>query len=279
MRDRLVLGLFASIVILALAACTTATPTPTPAATNTPEATNTPQATATPEPTSTPAPDVAFQGVSFSFDKSIASAVISETIPATDLDNVPEWESEPEHTEFSFDGYALQDTFHKPRINVYPIAELESMNPGAPLIIADLRDLLTEKPSELPRGLPFLPTFNAGQLMHAEFKYLDFENGTGVRYLTQFAQYFAPINNEELIYTYQGFTDDGQYYISAILPVSHPILPADASEIPGGDFNAFADNYDTYIEDLIQQLETGPVSSFTPALSLLDAMIQSLLAK
>ena len=46
--------------------------------------------------------------------------------------------------------------------------------------------------------------------MHSQVQYLDFKNGTGVRYLTQFDQGILPINNYELVYTYQGLTSDGK---------------------------------------------------------------------
>lgn len=75
--------------------------------------------------------------------------------------------------------------------------------------------------------LPFLPLFNAHQVMHTSLQYLDFKNGTGLRYLTWFSQGIMPINNYELIYTNQGLTSDGKYYVAAVLPVTHPNLPSD----------------------------------------------------
>jgi hypothetical protein len=64
--------------------------------------------------------------------------------------------------------------------------------------------------------------------------------------------------------------------VAAIFPVSHPSLPADGSQIPGGDFEAFADTYDTYINDTALQIDGYGPDSFTPALSLLDGLITSL---
>lgn len=70
--------------------------------------------------------------------------------------------------------------------------------------------------------------------------------------------------------------DDGEYYVAAILPIAHPSLPADSSEIPGGDPKALADTYDTYAADVTLQLAGYAASEFTPDLALLDAMIASL---
>ncbi|MGD1993185.1 MAG: hypothetical protein PVI59_08340 [Anaerolineae bacterium] len=97
-----------------------------------------------------------------------------------------------------------------------------------------------------------------------------------MRFLTEHAQYYAPINNTDLFYTFQGLTDDGAYYVAAILPVAHPSLPADSSQIPEADPDAFADTYDTYTSDVALQLVGYAASEFTPDLELLDAMIVSL---
>ena len=51
---------------------------------------------------------------------------------------------------------------------------------------------------------------------------------------------------------------------------------ADSSQIPGGDFEAFANTYDTYIADIALQLDGHDPTSFTPSLLLLDGLITSL---
>ena len=43
-------------------------------------------------------------------------------------------------------------------------------------------------------------------------------NGFGVRYVTVYSvQDLAPVGNDTLVYVFQGFTDDGEYYIKAIV--------------------------------------------------------------
>jgi hypothetical protein len=113
-------------------------------------------------------------------------------------------------------------------------------------------------------------------MMPPQVSYLDFQNGTGVRFLTQMGQAYYPINNRDLFYTFQGMTHDGKYYVAAILPVSHPSLPADGSEIPGDDFNTFADNFETYAAEVAAQLDAEAADSFAPSIVLLDEMMQSL---
>jgi hypothetical protein len=180
----------------------------------------------------------------------------------------------PTHARFSFGGYILPDADHAPRIEVYPVAEYEAGNLYVPQTIADLRQLLADRPAA-PEVIPFLPTMHAYQLLRAQVAYLDFEGGSGVRFLTQYVQEPREINNRELFYTFQGVTDDGHAYVSAFLPVSHPSLPVrlgvfrDAQET-GSWRHA---DYAAWVEG---QLNTQDASSFTPGLEQLDALIASL---
>jgi putative hemolysin len=226
-------------------------------------------------------PDVVFEGISFSYDNSLASAWTAEIVPATT--DMPDWGTSPEHIEFLFEGYVLPNTFHEPRIYIYPIADYIAVNPGIESRITEMQQLLAARPDMLPEagfsspGVPFLPLFNAGQMVRANGAYLDFQNGTGVRFLTQYGQAFYPINNYDMFYTFQGITSDGAYYVAVIMPASNPILPADGMEIPGDDPVAFGEDFDAYASDIAQQLEAQSDDSFTPNLALLDAMVQSLL--
>lgn len=221
--------------------------------------------------------EASFGGVTFRYNADIASAVMGETVPAEEL-----WEVIPEHTVFSFSGYALPATFHEARIHIYPVSDFAAG--GGAANTADLLRTLLDS-GQLPaagggfegQGIPFLPPFNAGQLLHTQVAFVNFQNGRGLRFLTEYAQYAAPVNNTDLFYTFQGLTDDGQTYVAAILPVAHPALPSDASQIPGGDPDAFANNYETYANDMALQLAGYGAAEFTPNLALLDAMMATLL--
>jgi len=123
--------------------------------------------------------------------------------------------------------------------------------------------------------MPFLPLFNAAQVMHAHRQSLDFKDGKGLRYLTQFDQGPLPINNAELIYTYQGLTGDGKYYVAAVLPVTHPSLPVDA-KVTGKEPPEFVSDFPAYLANVVETLNSQAANSFTPDLSQLDAMMSSL---
>jgi hypothetical protein len=63
--------------------------------------------------------------------------------------------------------------------------------------------------------------------------------------------------------------------VSVILPISHTLLPEDPTAYQG-DLDALAEDFETYFSDVEEQLGAQDASSFTPDLSLLDAMVQSL---
>jgi hypothetical protein len=124
-------------------------------------------------------------------------------------------------------------------------------------------------------GLPYLPLYNAGMLFYSRDKFINFQQGEGIRYLTMFAQDIAPINNEGIFYTFQGITKDGKYYISAILPVESADLPA-KSEMSNEDYKKFSENYTQYLSDIEEKLIAQSPDSFTPDLNKLDGLIATI---
>jgi len=237
------------------------------------EATQPPQGT---EPVSPTGVEVTCANVHFWFDPSLASGVTCETIPAVpETGDVSPWEVGPEHIRITFEGYVLPQTFHEARIYVYPVAEYESLQVQAAQLVAELQALLEARPQTFEETIPFLPPFNAAQLFRTQIRYVDFQDGTGVRFLTLYGQAMRVINNDELFYTFQGLTQDGAFYVAVVLPVSHPSLPEDG-EIPPDQLDTFAETFEAYLETSEQSLEAEPPASFTPDLGPLDAMIQSL---
>jgi len=228
---------------------------------------------AQPAPTNVPATQdtrlhVDFNGITFSADKSLASMISPSVVPAEASEDP--WGT-PEHIEFQFIDYPLHDTFHEPRIIILSVDKFKVMNPNVGKIIDNLKTLLASKPQN-PESIPFLPLFNAAEFMQAQVHYFNFQNGSGVRFVTQFGQAAWPINNNDMFYTYQGITNDGKYYISAILPVSHPSLP-DPNTVSMDE--AFINNYMTYVAQVEIDLNAQPPESFNPSLTIFDEMLQT----
>ncbi len=163
-----------------------------------------------------------------------------------------------------------------PRIVVYPVAELAAANPEAAKRIAQLQQLLVQPAPVADAPLPFLPLTNAGSALAAQVKVLTFAGGRGVRYLAQLGQGPAPINNQELFYTFQGLTDDGAHYVAAILPITHPSLPVDAAGVPAAERQAQLEDFAHYLAATAKTLDAQAGATFEPSLAALDALVQSL---
>jgi hypothetical protein len=272
------LFLFALILAALMIACNlpgqeTAVPTsnPPPAPTDTAELPPTPTVALTP----TIGTNETCGPISFYRDPALASSILCETIPAA---NGPDpWAMYPEHTKATFQGYMLADRFHTPRITVYPLPAFLALTPDLSTRVNELNALISGGPLG-PSALPLLePGFNAAQEFHAKYQLLNFSGGSGIRFITQYAQFYAPINNHDMFYTFQGITAGGQYWISVVLPISHPTLPANADNPPGGmSWEEFGNQFTTYIANLTPQLDSQPDASYIPSIALLDALIASI---
>lgn len=251
------------------------TPTPTVSPLPLPSATGTAVETPTTAAQDFEAAIQAYRGVSFNYGESLADNAVASLIPAEPY-LVIDGAIIPQHGQVDFEGYALDQTFYRPRIYVYPLEAFRAGNQVAAERIARLEQLLIDRPAEPEGSIPALPLFSAGEMWRSQLRYLDFQNGRGVRYLTQFGQSYKLINNRELFYSFQGITDDGDYYVAAILPTNHPLLPSNENFPSVADAQAFVDNYDGYAAGTTRLLEEQEDSSFVPGLAQLDALIRSI---
>lgn len=279
---RIYRGWILACLLLGALACTFGqaplAPTPTelpqtvaPSATTTPLP---PTATPQPAPTAITGLPVSFGGISFIIPDGLATGASGEIVPVSNDPQAPEWDRYPAYPEITLTGYQLADTFHNPQITVYSVAEYEALNPGIAQVVTKLQALIADPTQDFP-SLPMLPVWNAAQMLHVQVVPVSFEGGRGVRYLAEYGQDVHPINNQGIFYTFQGLTDDGKYYVAVILPVSHPTLPADAN-LSGAEYDAFAQNFEAYLQDLTVALNAEASDSFSPSLLTLDALVQTL---
>ena len=218
-----------------------------------------------------------FDHWSFNYDLTLAQQVITTTIPAQNPgQDAPDWAAMPAHDKFNFVGYPSKNTYHKPRIEIYAVAEFAVIKPAAKDQIDRLKQLLSDAPAA-PAEIPLIPIFNAAQVFRSQIKYLNFQNGQGIRFVTQYDQAIIPINNLEIFYTFQGLTSDGRYYIAAILPVATSALP-NTDQLSPEQMETFstASGFEAYLGQVVQTLNGQPSTDFTPNLDRLDAMMQSL---
>jgi hypothetical protein len=224
---------------------------------------------------------VSFEYASFVMPGGLADGADAETVPAVAGDSGSPWEAAPAHLRFMLTGYKLQDKFHEPEIFIYPADEFAQANSNAAEQIDRVKRILGGL-TPMQETLPHVPFFNAAPLLAANIKILPFQNGSGVRALTQYAQYSAPVNNRELFYHFQGLTSDNQYYVIAILPITAPILPEDEkadATVPEGGVPIPTDigPSDTYYVSVTEKLNSLAPDAYQPSLNALDALIESLL--
>jgi len=197
-----------------------------------------------------------------------------------DNEPVPSWEIAPAFVQFTLVNYPVQGSLLKPMIYVYPAAKYAGDNTGAAESIRRLRALISGPGKDFKlQTVPFVPAFNATQTFIARAMPLKFKNGAGIRMLTQYDQAPIPANNHELIYHFEGLTNDGAYYVIAVLPVNAITLPADgnpASAVPAGGIPFNQDDPAAYFQAVSQNLNDAAPDSLTPKLNLLDALVQSI---
>ena len=166
------------------------------------------------------------------------------------------------------------------QVYVVPLHEYEEVLDIAPGIIADLYRLndsinnFSGCVPELPLGTFFHVCDH--QQFNSNLSGLDFGNGSGVRFVSVYGiQDMVPVDDENLVYVFQGFTEDGKYYIKAIVRLLHAQLP-EVGEIPADvyaapDFTTVQQYFEGF-EQLLNQNE----ADFSPKLDWIDAFLQSL---
>ncbi|MCP5095060.1 MAG: hypothetical protein GY943_05880, partial [Chloroflexi bacterium] len=232
----------------------TATITPSPPRTATPAPPATPTEMPLPDILTFPAGEIAFNGVRFQLDYRIANQIFPIEKTWGDLT----------YTVFKFAPEGLCREVGC--IEVYDVAAYEAAHPDFPL-----------------------PPLGAATILSAQKQALTFQNGNGSRTILMRGQdgYFA--NNEALLYDFQGYTDDGRFYILITIPIDAPILlstidPAQNSnpnaipvpdELPT-DYIALSGVIFEYNQEIAQRLELLAAADFTPGLDVLDTLVISL---
>jgi hypothetical protein len=190
-----------------------------------------------------------YEGIQFSYNGTLATNVTGENVPAEPRTHgLPALETgSPDHIRISFDHSATPGIFdpHDAQLLIFPVNDYQMIFEVVTDTIEMLRTLLTEKPVSIEGELPFLPPMKSNQRFSVQMKYLDFQNGTGIRYLTSYDQGGAESPQKTSVYTYQGLTTDGKYYVSFVFPIS----------------------------------VSGLSEARNPTLTLLDALIESLVVK
>ncbi|MBE0690609.1 MAG: META domain-containing protein, partial [Anaerolineae bacterium] len=228
---------------------------------------------------------VAFNGMGFQFPNALATSVNISQRPGDPVDlGVPGGPQAP-YTEFVLynEMPAPESIFEGGGIRLYRVADLANYpeyQRQADVLSgliggqADLSPYMIANNSDGTNKLSFLPVVPAGQVIRARARYVGNESFRGIAYLTTFRQDVSPFVGTEFLYTVQGVSTDGNYYVSAIFPVTTALFP---DSVPGDlDYDAFVATLDQYTNDSITTLNAAAPADFTPTLDMLDAVVSSL---
>jgi hypothetical protein len=213
----------------------------------------------------------------------LAGGLHVNQLPRVDGPDTAPWQRTPGHAQVMLDSYRLQGKIHQPQILIYPAQGYAELIPAAFESMHRLNNILGGLPITSDQ-LPTIPSFTATQVFASNIQIIPFQNGRGVRFLTEYAQYPAPANNNELFYHFQGLTDDGAYYVIAILPITVPMLPETSDPgavlptggVPYPDFADPQADMQLYYASVLDVLNATSSELFTPTLDQLDALIQSI---
>jgi hypothetical protein len=190
-----------------------------------------------------------------------------------------------------FTGYPLADTTWKAQIVIYHMPgyggdyfqDSKTAQLGNRLI--ELQHWLVHEKIPTYLNYPFIPITGKNELIGTRGKLIDFQNGKGIFFLGQFGDRYDLINNADLIYTFQGLTEDSIYWVTAIFPVNYPNLPVSAEDptilhqndnLPDFPFSGKNEDWFSYMFNMNYELDSIPENAFTPSLSCLETMIRSL---
>ncbi|NMC35150.1 MAG: hypothetical protein GYA36_22225 [Veillonellaceae bacterium] len=285
--------LFGCLILFCLLPSGCVKPTPAATATTLPPSPTTLQRFPTPTVTLTPSPvpiprDETYQlnGVFFvvpaCLDAAPALTLIDAVLPNPNAGPLMYY---PAHRQVSFTSYPLKDKFFEPLIRVYPVKEFAAMSDISAGRVSRMTELLASQTWKPGDSIPLLPGYSMMQIFQAQVKFLDFKNGRGVRWLTELAPYSAPVNNQDLFYSYQGMTSDGKYWVSVMLPVNAAYLqdnpesvdvPAAGLAFPSAVSTIRQQELESYYTLMLRMLNNTPDAAFTPALDCLDKLVASI---
>lgn len=235
---------------------------------------------------------VEFKRVSFRYDPTVFGKVRSESIPARLLQeegDQPEGVA-PEYTHFAFDFGREDNDAH---ISVYPLNDYaRAYSVNSKLVkfvqqkIKGLKEVIRDPSYRLEGEIPHLPFRDATDNFYVKVKQFNFQNGKGVIFVTHWTHGVALVSNRNLVYRYEGFSDDGKYYITAETPIQVRFLPFDPPDRFEGFtyehlFEAYRRaemkrEYEDYLKSITNRLSKLESADFFPDLEKFESMIASL---
>jgi hypothetical protein len=241
------------------------------------------------------------QNISLSYDPALTLQAETRTVPAVPpSDQIMFAEAHPAYAQIRFPAFQPGRFYDLPllpwddrvaQVRIFQTADFPGFgDDSAQGFVSQLQQLkalletglnaerCAQPLTSYEQALPFLPWINMQQAFCAQPEIIEFSGGKGIRYLSYYAQDPSPVMDYLVFYTFQGLTDDGQFYVAAFFPVQTGIFPADPPECAKcGDpnYNPLVD-WQTVLTEQLNRLNNQPADDFVPSLTVLDEMITSI---
>jgi hypothetical protein len=239
--------------------------------------------------------------ISLAYDSALASRVEVATMPSVPpSDQILFAEAHPAYAQFRFLGYQGGRPYELPllpldnriaQVMVFKTADFPGFGDDSPQGFVGQQQALTnllqkgveptrcsEPLSGYDQALPFLPWINMQQAFCAQPQIIEFSGGKGIRYVTYYTQGLNPVLHDQVFYTFQGLTNDQQFYVAAFLPIQTGIFPTEpppCSSCSDPNADPIAE-WKTLLTGQLTQLNAQAGNEFAPALTDLDELIQSI---
>lgn len=184
--------------------------------------------------------------------------ILDEGASPNDIEN-----AQVSNTSIYFTDYEYNRSKISPQVIFYLIDDLSKTSLDLFDRTLDLSDIINNIKSEFSTAeenrdiVPFLPYQASYPTLKTLPKKIDFANGTGIRYIISFENTLSTSSDTNLYYTWQGLSDDGLYYISAVFPLrsvklnGQSISSLNPNQIDGSDFEPSLDELDYYIRSIV----------------------------
>ena len=229
---------------------------------------------------------VTFDRFRFTFTEELGTNVNIMQIPGDPVESAGPGFSDAAKTQFNLynAGQPNESLFDRGGLRFYRMDDLMQYD----FLVAQvekLQMLLDERPDlaqyepainnpELG-SLPYVPVITHGAIMTARAHYIETEALQGIAYVQVVRADLGPFMSRDFMYTVQGISRDGEYYVNATFNLSTELFP---ETLEGTDFNmeAFQQQWPEYLAESISIVNQAAANDFTPSLDLLDELVQSI---
>lgn len=172
----------------------------------------------------------------FTLDASaIGGRLRGEIVPASrhDPEQLPVLNGAPAHLRFALDEAVLPAavTYRDRQVLVYSLAEYRShflggARAGFDRRIGALRAIIRDSAARFEGEIPVFPQVDADQRFRARVRWIDFDGGRGIAFVTQYSKDASPPGPDDLAWVFQALTDDNAWLVAVFHPINATDVPA-----------------------------------------------------